>query len=197
MSDIETLGVYARQADDYATMMEREAADDPLIDTFIAACPRGAKVLDLGCGPGHFAGRMAHAGLHVDAMDAVPEMVARTSARSGVNARLGRFEDVTQTQEYDGIWAYFSLLHAPRADFATHLEAVARALKPGGVFFIGMKRGTGGKRDTLGRHYEYYERPDLEEHLRSAGLTPIQHWLGRSAGLSGQRDGWIVIRARA
>jgi len=63
MSDDRTLAVYNRQTDEYAAMMDREAASDPMIGRFIAACPAGARVLDLGCGTGHYAKRMAEAGL--------------------------------------------------------------------------------------------------------------------------------------
>lgn len=197
MSDTETLKVYAAQADEYVAMMDREAERDPMIERFLHACKPGGHLLDLGCGPGHYARRMAAEGFTVEAMDAVPEMVERASAHIGVDARLGRFEDVTETDHYDGIWAYFSLLHAPRADLDRHLSAIARALKPGGVLFIGMKRGTGGGRDRLGRFYEYYERDTLEDHLNSAGLTPVAHWTGKAAGLAANPEGWIVVHAHA
>ncbi len=197
MSDARTLAVYDRQSGDYAAMMEREAAADPMIDRFIAACPAAARVLDLGCGPGHYAARMARAGLRVDAIDAVPAMVARAAALSGVTARLGRFEDVTATDLYDGVWAYFSLLHAPRTEMPGHLRRIATALRPGGILFLGMKRGAGHGRDRLDRYYEYYQREDLEILLSDAGLTPEDHWTGHAAGLAGHPEGWIVIRAHA
>ena len=75
MSDEETLGVYAEQTEKYVAMVEKEAARDPVIGAFIAACPSGGAVLDLGCGPGHYAQIMAAAGLIPTAWDAVPEMV--------------------------------------------------------------------------------------------------------------------------
>ncbi len=197
MSDARTLAVYDRQSADYAAMMEREAAADPMIDRFIAACPAGAQVLDLGCGPGHYADLMARAGLQVDALDAAAAMVARASRRQGVTARLGRFEDVTGTDLYDGVCAYFSLLHAPRADMPGHLARIATALKPGGVLFLGMKRGAGHGRDRLDRYYEYYQREELEALMADAGLTPKRHWTGKAAGLAGHPEGWIVMQAHA
>lgn len=197
MSDARTIALYNRQSDDYAAMMEKEATRDPMIDRFIAACPSGGTVLDLGCGPGHYARRMAAAGLVTEAMDASEAMVERATQVPGVTARLGRFEDVTDSERFDGIWAYFSLLHAPRSDLPGHLTRIAGALKPGGVFFIGMKRGSGSRRDRLDRYYEYYERANLEDMLTTAGLTPIEHWTGRAAGLAGHPEGWIVIHAHA
>ncbi len=195
MSDDQTLAVYDGQADDYVAMMSEYAVKDPLIAKFIAACPVGGSVLDLGCGPGGYAVLLARAGLQVDALDASTEMVARIADMPGIVSRVGRFDDVSGTDIYDGIWASFSLLHAPRADMPRHLSALHMALKPGGIFFLGMKMGVGGKRDGLGRHYEYYTREELETLLKDAGFTPTDHWTGQAKGLDKTYHGWIVISA--
>lgn len=193
MSDPETLGVYADQTEKYVAMMDKQSAGDPVIAAFIAACPAQARVLDLGCGPGHYAAIMAKAGMDAHAWDAVPEMIDYAKKHAGVTAQVARFDHLTEQDHFDGIWAYFSLLHAPRADLPGHLTAIARALQPGGVFVMAVKRGSGGGRDKLGRHYEYYEQPELEDHLRAAGFTPSAHWTGVAPGLAGHPDGWIAI----
>ena len=195
MSDARTLAVYNRQSDDYAAMMDRQAAGDPLIGRFIAACPAGGRVLDLGCGAGHYARRMAAADLRVEAIDAAEAMVERTAKLPSVSARLGRFEDLDERDAYDGVWAYFSLLHAPRVDMPDHLARIATALRPGGVLFLGLKRGRGGGRDRLDRHYEYYERADLDRLLTGAGLRPGDCWFGTAEGMAGHPEGWIVMAA--
>ncbi|MBK0326384.1 class I SAM-dependent methyltransferase [Rhodobacteraceae bacterium F11138] len=197
MSDPRTLAVYDSRSSDYARMMEREAETDPMIARFIAACPAGGRVLDLGCGPGHYARRMAQAGLRTDALDASAAMVDMALRQPNVSARQGRFEDLNARGVYDGIWAYFSLLHAPRSVLPDHLAGIAAALKPGGVLFMGMKRGSGSKRDSLDRYYEYYQREELETRLTDAKLTPVAHWTGKAAGLAGHPEGWIVIHAHA
>ena len=69
---------------------------------------------------------------------------------------------------YDGIWANFSLLHAPRAAFPLHLMALKRAIKPGGLLHLGMKLGEGEGRDGLGRdHFVYDIWPRHEPDSRS------------------------------
>lgn len=195
MSDPETLAVYNRQADDYAAMMRDYAAADPLIHKFIKACPTKGHVLDLGCGPGGYAILMADAGLTVDAIDASPEMISRIPSETDITTRVGLFDDITGTDLYDGIWASFSLLHAPRADLSRHLAALHQALKPDGTFFIGMKMGVGGKRDDLGRYYEYYTKEELDSALKTADFIPLNHWTGQSKGLDQTYHGWIVIHA--
>ncbi|UOA28398.1 class I SAM-dependent methyltransferase [Pseudosulfitobacter sp. DSM 107133] len=189
MSDKTTLDVYAAKAADYATMTDHE---DPQLTDFIATLGTG-RVLDLGCGPGRAAGRMAQAGFDVVAMDAVPEMVAMAAQHPGVTAQLGTFDDISS--QFDGIWANFSLLHAPRADMPRHLAALKAALRVGGLFHIGMKLGTGSARDSIGRLYTYYSEDELAGLLTSAGFTIDARVFGRDKGLDGTYANWLCLRA--
>ncbi|HEY9040225.1 MAG TPA: class I SAM-dependent methyltransferase [Roseovarius sp.] len=194
--DKKTLGVYGARAQDYAAITG-DLTGDKHLAIFIAALPPGARVLDIGCGPGRAAGQMAAAGLRVDAIDAAPEMVAMAAAQPGVTAWQATFDEIAGEALYDGIWANFSLLHAPRAAFPEHLSAIRRALKPGGLFHIGMKTGEGEGRDTLGRFYTYYTEQDLRALLTAAGLNPGKSWTGRDTGLAGTLDDWSIIHAHA
>lgn len=193
-ADKETLAAYAARAEDYVRMM-KEPSGDPGLAAFIGALPAGAHVLDLGCGPGWAAERMAAAGLTVDATDASPEMVAQANRLPGVTARVATFDDLAGEDVYDGIWANFSLLHARRAEMPRHLAALRKALKPGGLFHIGMKTGTGEHRDSLGRLYTYYAAEELHGLLTEAGFVPFSSRTGRDAGLAGMPEDWITMAA--
>ncbi len=195
MSDMETLKVYAAKAQDYARMVTGEAAKNPQLAAFIAALPKGGHALDLGCGPGNAAAEMAAAGLQVTAVDPVPEMVALADRHPGVSAQVAGFDDVSGTDVYDGVWANFSLLHAPRADLPRHLADIAKTLKPAGRFHIGMKTGTGEKRDPIGRLYTYYTETELTGLLQSVGLTVTDRVTGREKGLDGVEADWICLAA--
>ncbi len=192
--DEETATTYARMAQDYATMTAK-SGDDPVLTAFIGGIPRGGRVLDLGCGPGVTAAAMARAGLRVDATDAVAEMVAMAATHPGVTAWQATFDDIAGDALYDGIWTNFSLLHAPRADMPRHLDALRRALRPGGLFHIGMKTGTGERRDNLGRLYTYYTEEELCDLLRAAGLTAFSSTRGADKGLDGVVAPWVTIAA--
>ena len=197
MSDQETLAVYARKSQDYAEMIAPLAAKDAHLAAFIAAVPDGGAVLDLGCGPGHFAALMAQAGCKVTACDPVPEMVALANAFDGVCAHQAGFDDLAGSDVYDRIWANFSLLHAPRPDMPRHLAQIHKALKPGGIFHIGVKTGTGAERDSLGRLYTYYTVEELTCLLTAAGFTIDAQNTGIDAGLSGEDAPWVCLRAHA
>ena len=131
----------------------------------------------------------------VDATDAAPEMVAMAARHDGVTARLAGFDDIERHDLYDGIWANFSLLHAPRRDMPRHLAALRRALKPGGHLHVALKSGTGEARDTLGRFYTYYTEEELHGLLRDAGFAPVSGRTGTGAGLDGTIAPWIAMTA--
>lgn len=195
MSDLTTIKVYDDRAADYAEMTNDATAKDPLLAGFIAACPPDGHVLDLGCGPGAAAAAMAYAGLSVLATDASSEMVALAARHAGVTARQETFDDIAGTGLYDGIWASFSLLHAPRSKFPNYLSALHQTLKSGGVFYIGMKLGDDSARDKIGRQYTYYSVDGLQSHLREAGFTIKDHVLGSGPGLDGSHSDWISVMA--
>jgi len=190
--DAETIAAYETRSHDYAEMVGRAAA--PGLAEFVSELPAGGHVLDLGCGPGDTSHRFIKAGFTVDAIDATPAMISR-ARELGVEARLGPFEDVTGQDIYDGVWANFSLLHAPRSAMPDHLARLHRALKPGGRLHIGMKLGTGEIRDKYGRFYVYYTEQELFRLLEQAGFTPTTRFVGRGEGLDGTVSDWIWIHA--
>ena len=194
VSDPETLGVYAAKALEYAEVT-RNLARDPQLRAFIDAVKPGGAVLDLGCGPGIAAEQMALAGLTVTATDPVPEMVELAAQKTGVTARVASFDDLTGTGLYDGIWANFSLLHAPRSEMPRHLSNIAKALRPNGVFHIAVKTGTGSGRDALGRLYTYFTQDELTGLIADAGLIVKDHAKGCDKGLDGTDADWLCLRA--
>jgi trans-aconitate methyltransferase len=195
MSDTETIRVYDSRAADYAALTDEQAAKDPSLPAFVAACPPGGRVLDLGCGPGTSAAGMAEAGLQVEATDASAEMVALADRHPGVRARQATFDEIAGDGLYDGIWANFSLLHAPRSAMPRHLAALKQALKPGGAFHIGMKLGDGEFRDAIGRLYTYYSEEELVQLLEQTGFTVKSRSFGEAEGLDGTMAPFILVTA--
>ncbi|PWG18504.1 class I SAM-dependent DNA methyltransferase [Salibaculum griseiflavum] len=194
--DKRTLAVYDAKAEDYAALFH-DAKEGKDLRAFIAGLPRGARVMDLGCGPGAASAHMMRAGLDPDPVDASPAMVALARSRFGLPARLARFDEIDTTATYDGVWANFSLLHAPRAELAQHLARLHRALKPGGRLHLGMKLGKGEGRDALGRFYAYYSEDELTEHLARAGFSVASRRTGTEKGLAGTNDPYIILIAHA
>ncbi|MBR27811.1 MAG: SAM-dependent methyltransferase [Rhodobacteraceae bacterium] len=197
-ADARTLAYYDANAADYDAWSSPRAAarsESGSLARFLAAMPAGGRALDLGCGAGHWAAAMIAAGLEVRALDASAGLVAEARAK-GVPAELGRFEDLDETAAFDGAWVSFSLLHAPLAAWPDALGRIARALRPGGVLFLGLKEGEGETRDRLGRRYSYVSAPDLRALLAEAGFGPVEIETSRETGRDGTETGILLTFAR-
>lgn len=194
MTDKTTIEVYDQKADEYIKLTATSRPDEDLL-AFIAELPTGGRVLDLGCGPATASFHMKAEGLDPDPVDASQGMVDLANKTYAINARLGTFEDITAIEEYDGVWANFSLLHAPRVDLPRYIKALAKALKPNGVFHTGMKTGAGEKRDDIDRLYTYVTVSELHALIKDAGMTVTSTREGKGTGLSGSIDPFVICRA--
>ncbi len=194
--DDETIRIYDAKASDYAKMVAKPKPD-PEVLGFLTDLPAQAHIFDLGCGPGTSARHFAQAGHQVDAMDASAEMVALASQHAGVTAWQGTFDEMPTDRRYHGVWANFSLLHAPRAAVPDYLAQIHAMLHPRGIFHIGVKLGEGAHRDGLGRLYTYFTEDELSGMLETAGFTITARTYGNEPGLSGEYADWICLRAHA
>ncbi|MBF9044448.1 methyltransferase domain-containing protein [Rhodobacterales bacterium HKCCE4037] len=192
--DRQTINIYEAEAARYAglpiTGTQRAA-----ITRFLSMLPQKATILDAGCGPGIHAEAMLSAGHDVHGIDPTRAFVTDALSR-GVNARLGTFDDISGEAIFDGIFASFSLLHAPRADLPRHLAAMVTALKPKGALFVGMKSGSGESRDRIGRRYTYVTELEMRRLLRDLGADVIHVDTGEEAGLSGEVAPYFLMFAR-
>ncbi|OBG33949.1 methyltransferase [Mycobacterium sp. E3198] len=95
--------------------------------------PRCGRVLDVGCGAGAFAARLAARADHVDAIDKSAAMieVARRRAPANVTCTLADVMDTPWAAgHYDAIVSLTALHHVPLDDA---LRRLGPALRPGGV----------------------------------------------------------------
>ena len=169
MTDNQTLAVYDEKINDYIKLTEAPPSKSLL--AFIQAVPSGGRVLDLGCGPGGAAAEMAQCGLKVDAIDGSQEMVDATKKYLKVTTWKATFHDLP--------------------------KSCHDALFQGGIFHLGMKVGTGEKRDALGRFYTYYSVEELTEILVTAGFTLDYKKEGKEMGLAGEVEPFVMIKAYA
>lgn len=196
MSDQKTISAYDSQVENYIEIIKQQPVDQSLL-RFIARFKPNDYVLDLGCGPAIASATMREHGLRVDPTDASKEMVDLANNTYAIGARQAVFEDVIEVDTYDGIWANFSLLHAKASDLPNILSSLHRALKPNGIFHLGMKIGEGAVRDKLDRYYSYYSQDELSRYLSSAGFVLDNVELGEAMGLAGDVEPWIVLTSVA
>jgi SAM-dependent methyltransferase len=99
--------------------------------------PAGANdVLDVGCGAGQLANKLAVRACHVDAVDSDPAMIdlARGGAPMNVDCMLADVMDTDlASSRYDAIVSMSALHHLP---LDSALPRLAGALRPGGVLAV-------------------------------------------------------------
>ncbi len=196
MPDDETIEAYNREVNAYMEITRNEEPGEAL-SSFLNLINQSAlqahPILDLGCGPANSSNFMRQEGFKVDPVDASSEMVALANATYGIGARLGTFDEIDSTDIYGGVWANFSLLHAPKSEMPKHLVAIHRALKTNGVFHIALKLGEAEKRDRLGRMYTYYSEPEIVNLLENNGFDVVSVQTGEQASLTGDMEPWITL----
>ncbi|GAB3459571.1 SAM-dependent methyltransferase [Actinophytocola sediminis] len=127
----------------YAEALNDETSDaqTELIAT-VAGLEPGAEVLDLACGHGRIANRLAARGCAVTGLDASPLFLDRARADAGalgveVDFRLGDMRELAWTARFDVVVNWFTAFGYFDDDGNRRvLTEVARALRPGGRFVV-------------------------------------------------------------
>jgi ubiquinone/menaquinone biosynthesis C-methylase UbiE len=96
------------------------------------------RMLEIGAGTGQDSVFFASHGLEVVATDISAAMVARCRDK-GLDARVMDFSQLNLPAEsFDAVHAMNCLLHVPNAELPAVLASIARVLRPGGLFFLGV-----------------------------------------------------------
>ena len=194
--DDRTLQFYSAEAPVYISSGKGRVSVH--LEGFLKLLPKGAKILELGCGGGRDAEAMMAAGFDVEPTDGTPEIAAKAAERLGRPVKVMRFDELEAVGAYDAVWAKASLLHVPREALSSILARVHRALKPGGLHFASYKGGGEEGRDAYGRYFNYLSREDLVGAYRRSGdweTVSIDEFLG--GGYQAKTKGpWIAITAR-
>ena len=191
-----TIDVYNKNAAEYANLGIDKVSLNAYRD-FSNALPKNGLILDYGCGPGYFAKKFLADGFKVDAFDASEKMIEIASIETQVNWWVADFKSFRATKLYDGIWANFSLLHAPKKEIIQLIQTIFKSLKRHGLFSVGLKLGTGEKRDRIGRKYSYFEEHEIRNILSKEKFYHISHHLGEAKGLDGESAKFIIILSHA
>jgi SAM-dependent methyltransferase len=196
-----TVASYDTFADDYRAGTQKMPEEvRAAIEQFATALDSGARVLEIGSGPGRDARALEEAGLSVRRTDITPAFVrmlrADGFAADVLDPLSDNLDDPDRDAPYDGVWASASLVHARREDLPIALSALARATRPGGVLHLALKEGDGARFSTHGhvggpRHFTFWREELLRAVLEEAGWVVDE--VRRAPGL--RNETWLDVQA--
>ncbi|KTF70819.1 class I SAM-dependent methyltransferase [Sphingomonas sp. HT-1] len=166
--------VYDRMAAHDSTHWWYRARRDILADYLAryGAVPKGAKILEIGCGTGHNLPMLGAFG-EVDAIEIDPAARAIASERLGKPVGASPLPELTGVQpaSYDLV-AVLDVVEHIEDDVAA-LQAMARVLKPGGKILITVPahQWMWSAHDVVNHHKRRYSKATLLAALEKAGLT--------------------------
>ncbi|HEU5427694.1 MAG TPA: class I SAM-dependent methyltransferase [Actinocrinis sp.] len=158
----------------------------------------GARVADIGCGPGHHTQMLRERGLRATGFDLSAEMLSALGTPGLVRADMLALPIAAGA--LDGLWCSAALLHIARPMVPTALAEFARVLRPGGELALGVAEGVGERWETvpydvpeqgeLRRYYVLHSFADLSAQLEAAGFDVYEHWRRET------HRQWLHLRAR-
>jgi SAM-dependent methyltransferase len=172
---------YNRLVEAYLAERGREGDDLRMLDEFIPRLPRGAKVLDAGCGAGEPVTKRLVEFFQVTGVDISEEQIKR--ARKLVPGADLICQDMTKLDlpdnHFDGICSFYAIIHIPREEHAALLKNFHRMLMPGGLALLclGAEDLEEDVEDFLGTvmYWSHYDTPTYLEMIRKTGFKVMLH----------------------
>ena len=156
--------------------------------------PPGARVLELGSGPGHDADFLETHGFRVLRTDGARAFVERLRA-AGHRAEVLNVVTDALGGPFDLVLANAVLLHLTRPQLARFLVRAVPAVRAGGRLAFTVKRGDGQEWSTnrldQPRYFTYWQEPELRTLLDETGWQPLA-----IESLPGQGEDWLFVTCR-
>ena len=108
---------------------------------FIDKLEKGDYILDFGCGSGRDTKYFIDNGFKVDAIDGSEELCKLASDYTGINVKHMYFQQLSDIDKYNGIWACSSILHLKYEELIRVIEKINLALKQNGIIYTSFKYG--------------------------------------------------------
>jgi ubiquinone/menaquinone biosynthesis C-methylase UbiE len=178
---------YNKIAQQFAEDHSQDTWDDDYIKLFVTSLPKGADVLDLGCGAGNDANKLSEKGLTITGLDISDSFIAIAKAKyPKINFIRGDLLRTPFNQAtFDGLFAKASLLHVAKKDMPRALAEIKRIVKPKGVIHLALKGGEGEGEITENdygydytRFFSYWKMEQLVDILEKArfGIKKKDVW---------------------
>lgn len=162
----------------------------------------GRKMIDIGCGPGHYSNYFARLGFEALGIDYSREMIRKAKEESiGKMNPTFRVCDMTlienefKKDSFDGAWANASLLHIPENKIRQVLRGIHKIVRDKGKVFISLKKGKQGEEEveedrygkTIKRNFIFWQKKNFVKMLNELGMT-IEKFQEIREGFTGNRE---------
>lgn len=108
---------------------------------FIDKLEKGDYILDFGCGSGRDTKYFIDNGFKVDAIDGSEELCKLASDYTGIKVKYMYFQQLSDIDKYNGIWACSSILHLKYEELVRVIKKMNLALKQNGIIYTSFKYG--------------------------------------------------------
>ena len=189
---IETLNYYNKNAKDFVTDTI-DATFAEIQDRFLSYIPVHGMILDFGCGSGRDAKCFYDLGYSVKAVDGSAELCRIASAYTGLHVEQMMFQELNDTNEYDGIWACASILHLNRHTLKDVICRMECAVKNTGVMYVSFKYGDfEGMRNN--RYFIDFTEQNFAEFIRDIpSLVIEQSWISSDVREGRGDEKWLNV----
>ena len=175
-----TLKYYAKNTEEFiASTLEADMSKTQ--EKFLSLLPKGAHILDLGCGSGRDSLCFLQQGFQVTAVDGSEELAKFAGELIGQGVVVADFKDlVLPKASFDAIWASASLLHVHSEALPGILAKVIDLAKPGAIFYMSFKYGD-YEGERTGRYYTDLNESRFTDFLQKSGrsLEIIEQWVAK------------------
>lgn len=163
---------------------------------FLSNIPPASHILDFGCGSGRDTRYFLEHGYQVTAIDGSSELCRLASEYTGIQVIHMMFQELTDVNLYDGIWACSSILHLPYDELKSVMIKLSKALKENGMLYTSFKYGTfEGKRDE--RYFTDMTEEKAEAFLKEIAAFEIKdQWITFDIRPGRDEEKWLNLILR-
>lgn len=134
-----------------------EHPDSGLVDKWLREHAANARqIMEVGCGPGLLLNGLRRRGYEVEGQDYSTRAAELALERFGINVRVAPLGELP-VERFDGVVLRHVLEHSPTA--RADLQAVVRALRPGGVIILVTPSMDSFAREALESAWEWFVPP--------------------------------------
>ncbi|QGN38048.1 class I SAM-dependent DNA methyltransferase [Klebsiella oxytoca] len=193
------IALYEKQWATFQAQRSTSLFEKPWLDQFLAHLRPGGTILDIGCGNGSpIAEYFLRRGFPVTGVDASPSMIARCRQKFPMGRWLtGDMRELALAERFDGVVAWDSFFHLPRADQRRMFSLFAAHSGDGAALMFNTGTSDGEAVGQFAGEALYHASLAPEEYrnlLRQNAFEVVNHSVEDPQ--CGGRTVWLAVKRR-